>query len=445
MPKRRTKSPEPPAQPPRGFTAIALSPVTLAALEDAGYLEPTPVQAGLIPRALEGADLMGQARTGTGKTAAFAIPSLERLEPHKAKDPPQAIVLAPTRELAVQVRDEFQKLAKGRKIHIVALYGGKPIRQQIEHLRQGAEVVVGTPGRVLDLIDRGALSLGGIRTVVLDEADRMLDIGFRPDIERILRRCPQSRQTLLFSATIPPPVMRLAERYMRDPEMMDFSPTDIAVETIDQYYFTVMAEDKFELLARLMGRESPRQAIIFCRTKRGTDKVHLRLAKKLSGVACIHGDLPQKVRDRVMAQFRQGTVRYLVATDVVGRGIDVTRISHIINYDVPQFCDDYIHRVGRTGRMGGEGVAFTFVTPEEGIQLTRIEMRINHLLIRQETADLVAHRLRPAPQRAASAPATAEPPVLEPPLVEPSEPEPAAPEARRPVFGRRQHRYRRSL
>ncbi len=454
MPKRRNKSPEPPAQTARGFVAISLSPITLAALEEAGYLEPTPIQAGLIPRALEGADLMGQARTGTGKTAAFAIPILERLEPRKAKGPPQSIVLVPTRELAVQVRDEFQKLAQGRKVHIVALYGGKPIRRQIEHLRQGAEVVVGTPGRILDLMDRGTLSLAGIRVAVLDEADRMLDIGFRPDIERILRRCPQSRQTLLFSATIPPPVMRLAERYMRDPEMMDFSPKEIAVETIDQYYFTVLAEDKFELLVRLLRRESPQQAIVFCRTKRGTEKVYQRLAKKLSGAACIHGDLPQNVRDRVMGQFRQGAVRYLVATDVVGRGIDVTSISHIINYDIPQFCDDYVHRVGRTGRMGREGVAYTFVTPEEGNELTRIEMRINRILRRQETAELLGRRLKPAPQRPASATATtaasAEPSLAEPSLAEaataePSAPAPTAPEPRRPVFGRHQHRYRRAL
>jgi ATP-dependent RNA helicase DeaD len=344
--------------------------------------------------------------------------------------------------LAVQVRDECVKLASGRAVHIVAVYGGKPLAKQAQDLKRGAEVVVGTPGRVLDHISRGNLALGEIRFVVLDEADRMLDIGFRPDIERILRRCPQSRQTLLFSATIPPPVMRLAERYMRDPQMMDFSPTDIDVETIDQYYFTVLPEDKFELLARLMARESPRQAIIFCRTKRGTEKIYQRLAKKLSGVACIHGDLQQRVRDRVMAQFREGTVRYLVATDVVGRGIDVTSISHIINYDIPQFCDDYVHRVGRTGRMGREGVAFSFVTPEEGIQLTRIEMRINHLLIRQETADLLPRRLIPEPQRTPPA-AAGEHPVLEPPLTEPTEP--VAPEPRRPVFGRHQHRYRRAL
>ena len=403
-----------------GFLGLGLSETTLDALAKADYLEPTPVQAGLIPKAMAGVDLMGQARTGTGKTAAFAVPILERLSPHRAGADPQALVLVPTRELAVQVRDEFAKLAAGRRVGIVAVYGGKPIRKQTEQLDRGVEVVVGTPGRVLDHMGRGTLRLGDLSCVVLDEADRMLDIGFRPDIEKILRRCPQSRQTLLLSATIPPPVKRLAERYMRDPEMLDFSPTDVAVETIEQFYFTIDPVKKFDLLVELIRREEMRQAIIFCRTRRGTEKVASRLRRKLQSVDSIHGDLPQRVRDRVMAEFREGKIRHLVATDVVGRGIDVTRISHIINYDVPQFCDDYVHRVGRTGRMGREGVAYTFVTPEEGNELTRIEMRINRLLKRQEVPGFEAFAA-PAP------PADAPPP------------------APKPVFGRRVRRVRRAL
>jgi ATP-dependent RNA helicase DeaD len=368
-----------------GFQDLSLSPVMLEALAKAEYLKPTPVQAGLIPRALLGIDVLAQARTGTGKTAAFIIPILERfgLQQHK-RNATQALVMVPTRELAVQVREEAVKLAHGRKVHIVALYGGKPIRGQIEKLQRGAELVIGTPGRVLDHMGRGTLPLDDLKFVVLDEADRMLDIGFRPDIERILRNCPASRQTLLLSATVPPPVERLSKRYMRDPETLNFSSHEVAVERIEQFYFTVDPERKFDLLERLVAREDPKQAIIFCRTKRGTDKVYMRLAKKLTGAACIHGDLQQNARDRVMAQFREGKVRYLVATDVVGRGIDVTGISHIINYDIPQFCDDYVHRVGRTGRMGREGVAYTFVTPEEGNELTRIEMRIDRLLKRDE-------------------------------------------------------------
>jgi ATP-dependent RNA helicase DeaD len=304
-------------------------------------------------------------------------------------------------------------------VAIVAIYGGKPIRKQSEQLRAGAPVVVGTPGRVLDHLGRHNLLLDEVRTVVLDEADRMLDIGFRPDIEKILRRCPKSRQTLLLSATIPPPVMRLARQYMQDPESLDYSPKNIGVETIEQFYFTVEPERKFELLSALLTREQPHQAIIFCRTKRGTEKVYTRLAKRVPQAAAIHGDLAQPVRDRVMAGFRQGEIRYLVATDVVGRGIDVTSISHIINYDIPQFCDDYVHRVGRAGRMGREGVAFTFVTPEEGPELTRIEMRINRLLARAEIAEI---------------PACAKPAAAD-----------AAPHEGKPVFGRRQHRYRRAL
>ncbi len=378
------------------FEDLSLSETTLTALRHALYLEPTPIQAGLIPRALSGVDVLGQARTGTGKTAAFAIPILERLKPHRAAVGPQAIILTPTRELAVQVREEVVKLAHGRRVHVVAVYGGKPIRGQIEKLHRGAEIIVGTPGRILDHIGRGTLSLKDIHCVVLDEADRMLDIGFRPDIEKILRRCPQERQTLLLSATVPPPVERLARRYMRDPEKLDFSPRDVMVESIDQFYCTVDPLRKFELLVALLRRDEPRQAIIFCRTKRGTEKVHQKLSRKFSATDCIHGDLQQNARDRAMSRFREGKVRYLVATDVVGRGIDVTGISHIINYDIPEFCDDYVHRVGRTGRMGREGIAYTFVTPEEGNQLTRIEMRINRLLQRSEIEGVDAQGMHPA-------------------------------------------------
>ena len=366
------------------FTDLGLSDVMLASLQRAAYLEPTPVQAGLIPRALEGIDVLGQARTGTGKTAAFAIPILERVKPARKGAAPQALVLVPTRELAVQVREEIEKLAHGRRIHCVPVYGGKPIRGQIAKLQSGAEVVVGTPGRVLDLIGRGSLDLQSIHIVVLDEADRMLDIGFRPDIEKILRRCPKERQTLLLSATVAPAIERLAQKYMREPEVMDFSLKTKSVDTIEQFYFTVDQERKFDLLVKLLEREKPEQAIVFCRTKRGTERVFRRLSKRHPEADMIHGDMQQSARDRVMKDFRSGEIRLLIATDVVGRGIDVTRISHIINYDIPQSSDDYVHRVGRTGRMGREGVAYTFVTTEEGGELTRIEILINRLLKRDE-------------------------------------------------------------
>ncbi len=409
---------------PGKFAELPVSPRMLAALEAAEYFDPTPVQEGFIPRALAGVDVMAQAQTGTGKTAAFAIPILEMLDEDEDAARPQALVLLPTRELAVQVRDEIGKLAAGRDVSVVAVYGGKPIRKQTEQLRDGADIIVGTPGRILDHLGRGTLVLGELKFVVLDEADRMLDIGFRPDIEKILRRCPRSRQTMLLSATIPPPVARLAQQYMRDPESLNFSTKDLAVETIEQFYFTVDPENKFDLLLALLKREEPRQAIIFCRTKRGTEKVHVRLSKHLQGVTTIHGDLPQKSRDRAMEQFRSGRIRYLVATDVVGRGIDVTNISHIINYDIPQFSDDYIHRVGRAGRMGREGVAYTFVSPEEGNELTRIEVRINRLLTRAELPGFVT--------------------FAKPEAVETSE-EPAVKPPPRPIFGRPQRRIRRAL
>ncbi|MEX0687890.1 MAG: DEAD/DEAH box helicase [Pirellulales bacterium] len=396
-----------------GFRLLGLSAATLAAVDRAGYEVPTPVQAGLIPRALAGVDVLGQARTGTGKTAAFALPILEAVSKPGRGGGPRALVLVPTRELAVQVKDEFEKLAHGSGVHCVAVYGGKPIKGQIDKLAKHPAVVVGTPGRVLDHMSRGTLRFDAIEIVTLDEADRMLDIGFRPDIEKILRRCPDSRQTLLLSATVPPPVQKLATRYMRDPEIMDFSINELAVETIEQRYFTVDPTRKFDLLEKLLEREDPRQVIVFCRTKRGTDKIFERLARRRARasrgrrereesagdeeVACIHGDLAQNVRDRVMRQFRDGSVKILVATDVVGRGIDVSSVSHIINYDIPEFCDDYVHRVGRTGRMGREGIAFTFVSPEEGPQLTRIEIRIERLLQRDEIPGFEAFDRRPAP------------------------------------------------
>jgi len=409
-------------QPPTTFEALELSPKTLAALAHASYLEPTPVQAGLIPHALAGKDVMAQARTGTGKTAAFAIPLLETIRPRRNAPGPGALILVPTRELAVQVKDEVEKLSRGRKLACVALYGGKPIKSQIGKLKAGADIIVGTPGRVLDHLGRNTLDLRGLSWVVLDEADRMLDIGFRPDIEKILRRCPGERQTLLLSATVPPPVERLARRYMNDPLVLNFSPLQPASDTIDQYYFTVDQEKKFPLLLRLLEREQPAQAIVFCRTKRETDRVHRRLARNLEGVDCIHGDMQQPARDSVMRRFRDGLVRILVATDVVGRGIDVSRISHIINFDIPQSSDDYVHRVGRTGRMGREGVAYTFVTTEQGQELTRIEMLINRLLKRAEIDDFESF----------AAPTEPEQPAAE----EPKEPKPTPP-GQRP---RRRHR-----
>ncbi len=388
-----------------GFDELELSDVMMQSLARAEYHTPSPVQAGMIPVALKGLDVLGQARTGTGKTAAFAIPILERLNQEPRRNRPQALVLVPTRELAVQVRDEIDKLAHGRRITCVPVYGGKPIRSQISKLERGADIVVGTPGRILDHLSRRTLDLQHLQCVVLDEADRMLDIGFRPDIEKILRHCPQKRQTLLLSATVAPGVEQLSKRYMSNPQVMDFSPKSKGVDTIEQHYFTVEGDRKYDLLVRLLQREEPEQAIVFCRTKRGTDRTQRKLTKKFKQVDCMHGDMQQVARDRVMRKFRAGEIKILVATDVVGRGIDVTGISHIINYDTPQSSDDYVHRVGRTGRMGRQGIAFTFVTPEEGGELTRIEMLINRQLKRDEIEGFQAVAQAAPPQSAPDEPA----------------------------------------
>jgi ATP-dependent RNA helicase DeaD len=412
-------------QPQPQFEDFDLSDVMLAALEHAEYQTPTPVQAGIIPGALDGQDLIGQAQTGTGKTAAFAIPILEQLAPEEEISKPQALVLAPTRELAVQVCGEFEKLAYKQKVRTIAVYGGTSVRGQIEQLKRGVQVVVGTPGRVLDHLQRRTLDLREVWCVVLDEADRMLDIGFRPDIEKILRHCTcKDRQTLLLSATVPQTILGLAKRYMYEPTTLNFSSKDVAVETIDQYYYTVEQRRKLPLLLKILKEEKPHQSIVFCRTKRRTERVYQQLKSEIGSVSCMHGDMQQRARDRVMGQFREGKVRCLVATDVVGRGIDVTGVSHIFNFDLPQSSDDYVHRVGRTGRMGREGVAFSFVLPDQGSELTQIEQRINRLLKRREMAGFEVGSL------------------LDDESGKPSEPPPPPPSS---MLKRPRKRYRRGL
>ena len=388
------------------FQELGLSSIMMKALGKLGYEAPSPIQSQVIPWALQGYDVIGQARTGTGKTASFAIPILEQLDPLRENSKPQAIVLVPTRELAAQVHGEFVKLAEGCPTSVLEVAGGKHMEKQTKRLQQGVQVVVGTPGRVIDHIQRGTLSLSRIWCVVLDEADRMLDIGFRPDIERILRRCPEHRQTLLLSATLADEVKELANRYLFEPVHVDCSKKDMSVDTIEQRYLTVAPERKFETLIALLRREVPPQTIIFCRTKLGTAKLHNQLEKRLYQypelkhlqIGTIHGNMNQSQRDSVFRQLRDGSLQVLVATDVVGRGIDVSTISHIINYDLPDDCDDYVHRVGRTGRMGRDGIAFTFVAKGQGGTLTEIEHRINRLLI----LDPLSEQPTNAPRSAAS-------------------------------------------
>ncbi|MBI1324547.1 DEAD/DEAH box helicase [bacterium] len=354
------------------FESLGLSRTMTAVLKRRGYTAPTPIQKDVIPLALEGHDIVGQAKTGSGKTASFAIPILEMLE--RSADLPQALILAPTRELVQQIVVETEKLAIGQNVKIRGLYGGEPIVRQLRSLERGVDVVVGTPGRVMDLLERRALDFSDVYHVVLDEADRMLDIGFRDDIERILRRVPEPHQTMLLSATLSEEILFLSRKYMHHPIELNLSQDELSVESIKQYYITVDHDRKIELLMHLLEKEQPRQCIIFTRTKRGAEKLGQRISRKLSGVGLMHGDMAQPARNRVMQGFREGKVKILVATDVVGRGIDVEGISHVFNYDIPEDPENYVHRIGRTGRMGRDGVTFLFVCPDEGDPLTNIEM-----------------------------------------------------------------------
>jgi ATP-dependent RNA helicase DeaD len=319
----------------------------------------------------EGADVIAQAQTGTGKTAAFALPIIEHLD--AARRAPQALILTPTRELAVQVAEAFHSYGKHHDIAVLPVYGGQPIERQLRALSRGVHVVVGTPGRLLDHIQRGTLKLDQVRTVVLDEADEMLDMGFIEDIEAILKETPATRQTALFSATIPSPIADLARRYMREPQRITVKSEQMTVPQIRQIYHEVGGRDKFEVLARVLDFEMPASAIIFCRTKSEVDSLGERLIARAFPAETLHGDLSQIQRDRVMNRFRTGQVELLVATDVAARGLDIEHVSHVINYDIPLDPEIYVHRIGRTARAGRTGCAITLVTPRERRLLRAIE------------------------------------------------------------------------
>jgi ATP-dependent RNA helicase DeaD len=411
------------------------------AIEHAGYKFCTPVQSAVIPQALRGIDVIGQAQTGTGKTAAFLIPFMNRWRPHKLKGP-IGLVMCPTRELALQVATEAEKLAPSSRFRTVAVYGGARMGRQLEGLARGCDLVVGTPGRMLDHLRRGSMSLHEVRYVVLDEADRMLDIGFRPDIERILKRCPSERQTLLMSATVPDSIKKLVHRYMKDPVHLNLSPGTLTVDKIRQTYITVDDDRKFDLLQRVIEREKPRQCLIFVERKRWADRLYKQLVKVVPETSVIHGDLPQGYREKVTALFRAGKVKYLIATDVMSRGIDVSGISHVINYDLPGDIENYVHRIGRTGRIGRDGVAIAFVTPEQGGHLTDIEMTINRLIDEDKIEGFQAYTPRPKRDDRVrvlavngEAPAEAD----EPPADEPPAP------AKKPVFGKSRRSYSNRL
>ncbi len=352
------------------FEDLSISSKILKALDQMGFEEPTPIQESSIPLALAGRDIIGQAQTGTGKTAAFGIPIIQNAKKSKT---PTAIILAPTRELAIQVAEEINKLARYKNLYALPIYGGQAIDRQIRALKRGADVVAGTPGRVIDHLNRGTLKLDKIKTVVLDEADEMLDMGFIDDIEAILSKVPDERQTMLFSATIDSQVLKISRKYMNDPEQVSVSVAEIVVPKIKQIFYEVWEEEKIHALSRIIDIDDPYRTLVFCHTKRDVDDVAMRLKKMGYNADAIHGDYTQNQRDSVMKGFKSGDIEILVATDVAARGLDIRDVTHVVNYSIPQNPESYVHRIGRTGRAGKSGIAISFVTPKEYRQLKVIE------------------------------------------------------------------------
>ena len=354
------------------FEELCLDPRILRAVTEMGFEQASPIQAKSIPIALEGKDMIGQAQTGTGKTAAFGIPMLQRVDPHNKKL--QAIVLCPTRELAIQSANEIRRLAKFMHgIKVLPVYGGQEITKQIRSLKGGVQVVIGTPGRVIDHINRRTMKLEHVGAIILDEADEMLNMGFREDIETVLEKLPKERQTLLFSATMPKPIMDIAKTYLKKPELVKVIKKELTVPKIDQFYYEVNPRKKSEVLSRLLDMYDPELSLVFCNTKRKVDELVEDLKGRGYFAEGLHGDMKQSQRDRVMNGFRNGRTDILVATDVAARGIDVDDVEAVFNYDVPQDDEYYVHRIGRTGRAGRSGRAFTLVVGREIYKLKDIQ------------------------------------------------------------------------
>ncbi len=352
------------------FSDFNLHPALMQALTELGYTTPTPIQSGMIPLMLTGVDVIGQAQTGTGKTAAFALPILNNYQPRK---PPQALVLAPTRELALQVAEAMQGYGRHLRVQVLAVYGGQGLGQQITQLRRGVDVVVGTPGRLLDLLERKILDLSGIKTVVLDEADEMLKMGFIDDVESILAKTPATRQTALFSATVPAPIRRLADKYMHAPQSVTIQGSQVTAVAIEQRYYLVRQSDKVAALSRILEHEDVKRALIFARTRIGTAELATSLTQQGFPAETLNGELIQEARERVLGRFRNNKIQILVATDVAARGLDIDDISHVFNYDLPSEVEVYVHRIGRTGRASKTGIAISLITPAEQAHLRRIE------------------------------------------------------------------------
>jgi ATP-dependent RNA helicase DeaD len=356
------------------FADLGLSDSTLLALQDVGYEKPSPIQEQAIPPMLEGRDVIGQAQTGSGKTAAFGLPILEHVDP--TIPDVQALILTPTRELCIQVTQAIRTYGQRKGVDVVAVFGGAPIRSQQAQLRAGGHVVVGTVGRVMDLAQRASLILHSCRFVVLDEADEMLDLGFLEDVEKILNMTPNSRQTALFSATMPPPIRALADRYLYDPAHIKVKAATLTVDSVEQFALEVKPADKADRLVEVLSAERPDQAIVFVRTKIRTDQLYRKLRDRGLNVRALHGDMSQGQRDGVMLSFKGGRVPILVATDVAARGLDISTVTHVVNFDVPVSPDVYVHRIGRTGRVGRSGRAITFVEPRQNRELEAIERHV---------------------------------------------------------------------
>jgi ATP-dependent RNA helicase DeaD len=384
------------------FAELGLSEQTLQALRDVGYESPSPIQEQAIPPLLEGRDVIGQAQTGTGKTAAFGLPIVEYVDPQEREL--QALVLTPTRELCIQVTQALRTYGARREVDVVAVFGGAPIRTQQAQLRAGGHVVVGTVGRVLDLISRHSIVLHDCRFVVLDEADEMLDLGFLEDVERILAMTPSGRQTALFSATVPAPIRKLADRYLYDPVTVKVKAATLTIDTVAQFQLPVSAPQKAEKLVEVLSAEraggESDQTIVFVRTKVRCDQLHRTLRDRGMNVRALHGDMSQGARDGVMLAFKGGRVPVLVATDVAARGLDISTVTHVINYDVPTSPDVYVHRIGRTGRVGRSGRAITFVESRQKPELEAIERHIGTSIAPwSKDAEAVPTRVQERPRR----------------------------------------------
>lgn len=345
------------------FSELNISESTLRSIKRMGFEEATPIQEGTVTFAMAGRDVLGQAQTGTGKTAAFGIPLIEKIDP---KNPNiQALVIAPTRELAIQVSEELYKLGYDKRVKLLSVYGGQEIGRQIRALKNKPQIIVGTPGRIQDHINRRTLRLDEVQTLVLDEADEMLNMGFIDDINAILENVPSDRQTLLFSATMPPAIRKIAETFMKDPEIVKIKAKELTMENIEQFFVKATEREKFDALSRLLDSQKPELAIIFGRTKRRVDELSQALGLRGFLAEGIHGDLSQAKRISVLRQFKEGKIDILIATDVAARGLDISGVTHVYNFDIPQDPESYVHRIGRTGRAGKSGVAVTFVTPRE--------------------------------------------------------------------------------